>query len=76
MTRIAQNKVFNAGFAKYGYHDWHVKVAGKAVVRRVTPEGVSPVLSDYLKVVFYSDVLWCMAWYFRPRRSLNGTIPI
>lgn len=59
MTRIAQNKVFNAGFAKYGYHDWHVKVAGKAVVRRVTPEGAKAFAewdNSYLIKSFPQDI--------------------
>lgn len=41
MSRILQNRKYDAGFEKLGYWDWNVKIAGKMVSRRITPEGVS-----------------------------------
>lgn len=40
MARILENRKYDADFEKQGYQDWNVKIAGKQVSRRMTPEGV------------------------------------
>ena len=40
MARILENRKYDADFAKQGYQDWEVKIAGKQASRRVTPAGV------------------------------------
>lgn len=45
---------YTADFSKTGYSDWHVKIAGIPVVRRVTQEG-SAAFANWDNAYLYSS---------------------
>lgn len=53
MTRILQRTQYKEDFERQGYQDWHVTVAGKKVVKRMTPAEIQACV---LLVVWFEDV--------------------